>query len=493
MPDSTLNDMTALLGADADADADLVYVADAGALDKKMTLRELARAMPFQGMAFKGCLVRPAADITSVDYSSSVSLPFDQETYDYGGWHDNSSNNTRITVPTGVSKVQLGGNVTIQNISSGNHVAVVISKNGAVFDGYSATRQELSAATAFQFNVVTPPVEVVAGDYFEIDVNIETDTSVDITATLTSFWANAIETTGSRASPRGALVTLAADLTTQDYTGGATAVAFDEELYDTDAIHDNSTNNSRLTVPAGVTHVRLSGQVAFAAGTNDTWHYLWMYKNGSSDWQGAPVTQQEVGRTTMNMNIISPILEVVAGDYFELFPRNETDTSVTLSDDQTWFAMEIVEPVLVQKEKFRGALVKPAADITTADYTTATDIPFDEEDYDTDAIHDNSTNNTRLTVPSGVSKVRLTGGVIITAMSVDEWTLLQVHKNGSNQWTGIASQQLDTTNTARYSSVSTPVVSVVPGDYFELNFRVETDTSITLEEWGTYFSMEIIE
>jgi hypothetical protein len=53
---------------------------------------------------------------------------------------------------------------------------------------------------------------------------------------------------------------------------------------------------------------------------------------------------------------------------------------------------------------FRGALAKK-----TSDQTITTDgfVTFDAEEYDTDSIHDNSTNNTRFTVPTGVTRVKL--------------------------------------------------------------------------------------
>ena len=59
----------------------------------------------------------------------------------------------------------------------------------------------------------------------------------------------------------------------------------------------------------------------------------------------------------------------------------------------------------------RGALAKKSADLTAQNLTTATAVAWPAEAYDTDSIHDLVTNNSRLTVPSGVSYVRLTANL----------------------------------------------------------------------------------
>jgi hypothetical protein len=63
------------------------------------------------------------------------------------------------------------------------------------------------------------------------------------------------------------------------------AIGFDSENFDTHGYHDNSSNNSRLTIPTGQ-----SGTYVVSAyiNTNETtawggsWHYLWIRKGGST-------------------------------------------------------------------------------------------------------------------------------------------------------------------------------------------------------------------
>jgi hypothetical protein len=62
----------------------------------------------------------------------------------------------------------------------------------------------------------------------------------------------------------------------------ATAVSFTTEQYDTDGFHDNSTNNSRFTIPAGKAgKYVLTGQLGFGPNATGT-RGVHIYKNGSA-------------------------------------------------------------------------------------------------------------------------------------------------------------------------------------------------------------------
>lgn len=142
---------------------------------------------------------------------------------------------------------------------------------------------------------------------------------------------------------------------------------------------------------------------------------------------------------------------------------------------------------------FRGALAKKAADETTANYTTVAAVPWTAEEYDTDTIHDNSTNNTRLTVPSGVTKIRLVGGVFLGAYNASQWMNIYPTKNGGNLFVGLALQtSYNDALTGPGAAFSTPVIAVTAGDYFECMLQVKSDTSITVNSSTSYFAMEIV-
>lgn len=146
--------------------------------------------------------------------------------------------------------------------------------------------------------------------------------------------------------------------------------------------------------------------------------------------------------------------------------------------------------------RVRGALVKKAADQTTADYTSFTAVAWDNEGtgcYDTDSIHDTVTNNTRLSVPSGISYVRLSFNLALSAVTADGWTTAAVSKNGSTSYPGRISITTESGNTSPALSGCSPPLPVVGGtDYFELGLQTEADNSITVAAASSWFAMELV-
>ena len=127
----------------------------------------------------------------------------------------------------------------------------------------------------------------------------------------------------------GALVRKASDQLTANYTA-ATAVTWDSETYDTDGFHDNVTNNSRLTIPAGlgIKKVRLVGSIRASAITADLWTNLFITKGGSSLFDGAASfygTAEAAGEA--GSSIASGDIAVADSEFFELTFQVQTDTS----------------------------------------------------------------------------------------------------------------------------------------------------------------------
>lgn len=121
-----------------------------------------------------------------------------------------------------------------------------------------------------------------------------------------------------------------------------TTLAFDSEVYDTDVIHDNVTNNSRLTVPTGVTRVRLSCFVAFnghATGRRS----VWITKGGLT--QAAQRSLYNDASIATYVQAISAVVTVTSGDFFEVVVDQTSGgaLSVLAGVQQIWFAMEIIE------------------------------------------------------------------------------------------------------------------------------------------------------
>lgn len=149
----------------------------------------------------------------------------------------------------------------------------------------------------------------------------------------------------------------------------------------------------------------------------------------------------------------------------------------------------LVNPINVS----RGCLVS----ITTTFDTVSSSlnyIPFDTEDYDTDLIHDNVTNNTRLTVPAGVSKVRLTAGIRWDASTTGQ-RFAKIQKNGASYY-GHPTMDIPAAAVGdTYINLTSSVVDVIAGDYFEVLVQQTSGANLTIDSanLGTWFAMEIIE
>lgn len=131
-----------------------------------------------------------------------------------------------------------------------------------------------------------------------------------------------------------------------------TAMTFDAEIYDTNDFHSTTANTSRITIPAGISFVRLAGQASWGspAGVNE-WRTIYIIKNGVLTADPGGVFRLVQGPASNGFLIqagVTAVVPVVAGDFFELFAFQRTDSgglSVqgNSTDRRTWFGMEVIE------------------------------------------------------------------------------------------------------------------------------------------------------
>lgn len=166
------------------------------------------------------------------------------------------------------------------------------------------------------------------------------------------------------------------------------------------------------------------------------------------------------------------------------------DTKISLLDDANREAL--------RKQAFqnRGALVGLVSDLTAVNASAGYQVPFDAESYDTDSIHDNVTNNTRLTVPSGWSLVRVSFSVVFVLVTSGSFCIARVrHSNSAGveqSRRGLPSFSSPAISAAEFfaSGCSAPI-PVSLGDYFELRLSCG-DASITLLQSYTAAGLELL-
>lgn len=406
------------------------------------------------GVADFGALVRNSVSqgFTTTPYDAA----WNTEVYDLNAWHDNATNNSRLTVISGVSLVRVSSNV-----SSAANDRIDHMKNGATFKGNGR------ADSDGLLNIVSAPIAVTAGDYFTTLVTHSSGLS-SVTGDERSWMSIEILS----ASLKYALVHKSANQSISASTN--TALAFGSEVADTNSFHDTVTNNSRLTVPSGVTLVRVSGQ---ARGEAAGQFFVFFTKNGATA-RGLPAKDTDTAGND-HVNIISAPIVVTTGDYFELNVFAANATTVSAIDD-VWFAIEEVSASL------KYALVNKSSG--TQSFTgaaAAVAVTWDAEVADANGMHDNVTNNTRLTVPSGCTRARPSFGV--KTSNVANAMTATVRKNGSD-YHGMPTYRCDTAGTDNLSGMGA-WVDVTPGDYFEVFFSCATTCTLGTED-ENWFCLE---
>lgn len=124
-------------------------------------------------------------------------------------------------------------------------------------------------------------------------------------------------------------------------SGSWTALALDQEEYDTDAFHSTVSNTDRLTVPTGVTRVRLTAQLSFASSATGA-RGLRIVRNADSTPATGLPNLFFAGQNGGNALIVaSAVISVSAGDYFRVQAYQDSGSALN-ANTPIWFAIEVV-------------------------------------------------------------------------------------------------------------------------------------------------------
>jgi hypothetical protein len=130
-------------------------------------------------------------------------------------------------------------------------------------------------------------------------------------------------------------------------TASNDAVSWDsvvvDELGATGAGDSPPVNPTRLTVPTGVSKIRLSANTVWEANTTG-YRRLYVLKNGAPFAGEFLIEAANIGSTAvMGLNAASAIINVSPGDFFELMVQQLSGGNLNLqASETTWFEMEAV-------------------------------------------------------------------------------------------------------------------------------------------------------
>jgi hypothetical protein len=139
------------------------------------------------------------------------------------------------------------------------------------------------------------------------------------TIPIASIVADSAEATGLKwAAPSGGSSFVGASIynnANQSISNATwTVLNFNSENFDTNAFHDNSTNNSRITIPSGKNGKYLVTMKGHFAGNSTGDRYVSLAKNGASAgaWRLSAVSGASIGFGQ------SVVMDLVATDYLQL-------------------------------------------------------------------------------------------------------------------------------------------------------------------------------
>jgi hypothetical protein len=123
-------------------------------------------ATPSSAPTFVGCRAYASND-QNVANSTNVIIGFNNENFDSNGFHDNSTNNSRLTIPTGYAgKYFVWSNIVYSGSTSSNRVLQVL-KNGNIVSEFYSGAGTSNGFTIYGFLFM----DLAVGDYVQVQTN----------------------------------------------------------------------------------------------------------------------------------------------------------------------------------------------------------------------------------------------------------------------------------------------------------------------------------
>lgn len=178
--------------------------------------------------------------------------------------------------------------------------------------------------------------------------------------------------------------------------------------------------------------------------------------------------------------------------------HTHTESQITDLDKYTQAEVDALIAAISPAGSFKGVLLTNTASQNIVSQPTTTDLTWNTEEYDTDGFHDNVTNPERITVPAGVSKVRVGAEAAFTSAGNGAgYRAIQITKTPNDNFPRQMSSDLIEPNSTYGTTVraNCPIVDVAPGDYFVAKVRHldGADLSVGGHNTSTKFWLEVIE
>lgn len=134
------------------------------------------------GATFTGCRAKRTTDQGSIATGTDTPVVFDAtDVYDTDGFHDPSTNASRITIPTGLGGKYLFTSAVIWDTNTGGIRQCYFRLNGSTIIG---SFNRIQSTTAYVAQVLSDVFDVADGDYVEVVVFQDSGSNRTISTTL---------------------------------------------------------------------------------------------------------------------------------------------------------------------------------------------------------------------------------------------------------------------------------------------------------------------
>lgn len=249
---------------------------------------------------FKGALVNRVSTGFSVG-ASETTVEWNNEIYDTDGYHDNSTNPSRLTVPSGSSGLtRICGSIVVA--AGGGECGIVLYKNGSVL---ASLVQFDTIKNAINF--MSQPLAVSTGDYFEVKVYTTSATTVSVS---NNSWLSIEEL------PSSLKYAIARVTTNQSIPSGVVMTSFIGNTEEVDVGGWFTAGGSNFVVPSGISLVRF-GMFGTKTGSSGDFHCS--MRVNATEGPGMAKGSSISGPSLDFAHCVSGILAVSAGDTIDWY------------------------------------------------------------------------------------------------------------------------------------------------------------------------------
>jgi len=133
-------------------------------------------AAPASGSTFAGCAISKSASQT-ISNNTGTTLSFNTESFDSDGYHDVTTNNSRITIPSGkAGKYQVNFNLQWNASTSGTRYAFLYVNNASVVEKLIS----VSTTGGYMEQCIVTILNLSVGDYIEAKVDQSSGGNLDV-------------------------------------------------------------------------------------------------------------------------------------------------------------------------------------------------------------------------------------------------------------------------------------------------------------------------